>query len=379
MVSFFISGKETMIPDHHQALSKAKIQLMGRLDTIFFTTVCFSLKHIWDDTQPTAYTDGKVIGFNTKFFTGLTAEEQIFLLMHETLHVAYLHMLRMQPGMCHDRANIAMDHVINLQLIERGFKMPENGYADPQFKGMCWEAVYKLLPANPGKPMMQDVRQGTGNTATQGQLTRDIQDILIRASVQSKISGDKPGSIPGDIQLFLNGLLNPKLPWNRLLQKYLRTFDKSDYSWRKLNRRFFPRHYLPSLFGEKLMAMTIAVDISGSVSDGDFHVFVSETGAILKMMQPEKITLIQFDTSIKSVDVVKSIQDLMAVKFTGRGGTAIEPVLDWANENKPQLLMVFSDGEFRFNGTQTKSETLWLIHNNPRFFPPFGKVIHYTI
>lgn len=368
-----------MIPDHYQALSKAKIQLMGRPDTVFFTTVCFSLKHIWDDTQPTAYTDGKVIGFNTKFFMGLTVEEQIFLLVHETLHVAYLHMLRMQPGMCHDRANIAMDHVINLQLIERGFKMPKNGCADPQFKGMCWEAVYKLLPANPGKPMMQDVRQGTGDTATQGQLTQDIQDILIRASVQSKISGDKPGSIPGDMQLFLNGLLNPKLPWNRLLQKYLRTFDKSDYSWRKLNRRFFPRHYLPSLFGEKLMAMTIAVDISGSVSDEDFHVFVSETGAILKMMQPEKITLIQFDTSIKSVDVVKNIQELMAVKFTGRGGTAIEPVLDWANENKPQLLMVFSDGEFRFKGTQTKSETLWLIHNNPRFFPPFGKVIHYSI
>ena len=177
-----------MIPDHYQALSKAKIQLMGRPDTVFFTTVCFSLKHIWDDTQPTAYTDGKVIGFNTKFFMGLTVEEQIFLLVHETLHVAYLHMLRMQPGMCHDRANIAMDHVINLQLIERGFKMPKNGCADPQFKGMCWEAVYKLLPANPGKPMMQDVRQGTGDTATQGQLTQDIQDILIRASVQSKIS-----------------------------------------------------------------------------------------------------------------------------------------------------------------------------------------------
>lgn len=364
--------------DHHQALSKAKIQLMARPDSAFFTTVCFSLKHVWDNTIPTACTDGREIRFNVDFFMGLSTEEQIFLLLHESMHVAYLHMVRLQDRDA-QRFNMAADYVINLQLVDRGFKMPKVGLLDRAYAGMPTEEVYKLLPPVPPNQFDMDLRPGPGDAASAEQLTQDIQDILVRASVQSKIANDKPGTIPGDIQIFLNGLLNPKLPWNRLLQKYLTQFTKNDYSFKKPNRRFFPKFHLPSLYGEKLMDLAVAVDISGSVSDSDFHVFVSEIASILRMMQPEKISLIQFDTEIKSVDEVKNIKELMAVKFTGRGGTAIEPVLEWAAAKKPQLLLVFSDGEFRFHVTESKSTTLWLIHNNAKFTPPFGKVIHYTI
>jgi predicted metal-dependent peptidase len=368
-----------MITDHDKALSKAKITLMSKPDSVFFTTVCFSLKHIWDNSISTAGASTKEIRFNVKFFMSLDIEEQVFLLLHETMHTAYLHTIRVQSWMCPDRANIAMDHVINLQLIERGFKMPKNGYADPKYKGMAWEEVYKLLPENPGKPMMQDVRPETGTPEEIEQAKRCVEDILVSAAIQSKMAGDNPGAIPGDIQIFLNGLLNPKLPWTRLLQKYLQTYNKSDYSFKKLNRRFFPKHYLPSLWGKKLMDLAIAVDISGSVSDSDFHQFVSEIATIFRMMAPDKITLIQFDTCIKSIDEVKSLKELTAVKFIGRGGTAISPVITWANAAKPQLLMVFTDGEFRFHGDVAKSETLWLIHNNEKFTPPFGRVIHYHI
>lgn len=375
------------LADHHKALSKAKIQLMAKENSAFFSALCFSLKQVFDENIPTACAGGTTIRFNPRFFMSLTPAEQVFLLLHETMHIAYLHSLRFQPGMNHDRANIAMDHVINLQLIEAGFTMPKGGHADPKYKGMCWEEVYKLLPEEAGKPQMQDVKPGAGDpsdaegagTKSADDLTREIQDILVRASIQSKVSGDAPGSIPGDIQIFLNGLLNPKLPWQRILQKYLNQFCKNDYTFKRPNRRFFPKYHLPSLWGEKLMDLAIAVDISGSVSDADFHVFVSEIASIFRMMKPNKITLIQFDTAIHGIDEVRNLQELMKVKFTGRGGTAIEPVLEWANVNKPELLMVFSDGEFRFHGTETKSTTLWMIHNNEKFKPPFGKVINYTI
>jgi predicted metal-dependent peptidase len=97
------------------------------------------------------------------------------------------------------------------------------------------------------------------------------------------------------------------------------------------------------------------------------------------MMKPEKITVIQFDTEIKSVNEVRNVRELMHINFTGRGGTLINPVLEWANKNKPQLLLVFSDGEFRFYDTETKTNTLWLIHGNPDFSAPFGKTIHYVV
>lgn len=367
------------------ALSKAKIQLMAKPDSAFFTTICFSLKHMFDDTVDTACTNGKWIKFNTKFFMDLSMEERVFLMLHETMHAAYLHMVRLPAGGCHDRWNIACDHVINLQLIERGFKMPSMGLADNKYIGLSAEEVYKLLPENPGKPQMQDLVSGDADgataegTAEAEALSREMADILVRAALQSKIAQDKPGTIPGEIELFLNRLLNPKLPWNRILQKYLQAFAKNDYTWRKPNRRFFPKHHLPSMFSENLMNIAIAVDTSGSVTDEQFLRFVTETHSIMRMMKPEKITLVQFDTEIKSTNEIKSIQELMKVRFTGRGGTLINPVLEWVNKHKPQLLLVFSDGGFYFYTDTTKVPVIWLIHDNTPWTAPFGKVIHYSM
>lgn len=363
------------------ALSKAKIHLMTKPDSVFFTTLCFSMHHVWTDRVPTAACDGKKIYWNPQFFMGLAnKEEQVFLMLHETMHAAYLHMDPVRTnGRCKDRWNIAADHVINLQLIERGFRMPTGknaGVADTQFTGMSAEEVYALLPENPGKPNMADLEAPEGDVE---QVRADMQDALVRASIQSKMANDKPGTIPGEIEIFLNKLLNPKLPWFRILQKYLQSYAKNDYTFKKPNRRFFPRHHLPSLYSEDLIDLAIAVDTSGSVTDADFLRFVSETHAILKMMKPSKITLVQFDTDIKSVDEVKSVQELRRVKFTGRGGTNVMPVIQWANDTKPQLLLVFSDGDFHFYGLETKVNTLWLIHEKPNFRAPFGKVIHYTI
>lgn len=362
---------------HRQAaLDKAKIGLMSKPDSAFFTTICFSLKHIWDESIPTAATNGSYIKFNTAFFMSLSPEERIFLLIHESMHVAYLHMARLM-GRNHQKFNKAADHVINLMLIARGFKMPTGGLADPQYIGLNTEEVYDLLPdPDPSKEYDCDIQEGEG---TLEEVQAQIEDILIRASIQSKMQNDAPGTIPGEIEIFLQKLLDPKLPWNRILSKYLLNFAKNDYSMRKPNRRFFPKHYLPSLYNETLMDIAVAADISGSVTDEEFKVIASETHGILKNMRPKEIKLIQFDTEIKSVDSLKTAHDLSQVEFKGRGGTDIDPVLNWTNENKPQLLLVFTDGGFSFSSLTTKVPTIWLIHNNPNFTAPFGKVIHYSI
>jgi len=368
---------------HEIALNKAKIALMGKPDSAFFTTLAFSLIHEFSDKVSTAATNGKKIMYNPQFFMSLSHEERVFLILHEAMHCAYLHMER-KGDRDHRKFNMAADHVINLQLLERGFKMPKDGLADDQYKQLSTEEVYSLLPTHPSDQPMpgfgEDLQAPDDpSPAAAEALANEIQDILVRASIQSKMAGDKPGSIPGEIEIFLNRLLNPKLPWNRILQKYLQTFAKNDYSFKRPNRRFFPQFHMPRLFGENLINIAVAVDTSGSVSDEEFNRFVSETASIMKMMKPETITIIQFDTEIKSVDKVHSMHDLMHVSFTGRGGTHIEPVLEWADKNKPQLLLVFTDGYFHFYGPETKAKTLWLIHDNPKFQAPFGKVIHYEV
>lgn len=359
------------------SLDKAKIALMSRKDSAFFTTACFSLKHKWDREIPTAATNGLEIRFNPEFFLKLDVEERVFLLLHETMHVCYLHMDRLKDR---DpmRWNIAADHVINLQLLDRGFKMPKGGLADRQYRNMSTEQVYKALPEAPDCP--DDYEGDLEECPTPSdELQEQVKEILVRAATQSKQANDAIGTIPGELEIYLDQLLKPKLPWNRILQRYLHSLCKADYSFRKPNKRFFPEHYLPSLFSERLMDIEVAVDISGSVTPHEFRTFVSEVASIFRMMQPEKITLIQFDTEIKSVTETKNIKELLDIQFKGRGGTLISPVLERANEVKPQLQLIFTDGRFKFKGDTTKVNTLWLIHNNSEFKAPFGKVIHYTI
>jgi predicted metal-dependent peptidase len=97
-------------------------------------------------------------------------------------------------------------------------------------------------------------------------------------------------------------------------------------------------------------------------------------------MKPPKITLLQFDTRIIAEDQLTSMQEISRVKFTGRGGTQIAPVLQWADDNKPQLLLIFTDGGFKFpRRDEPKSPIIWLIHDGPHWEAPYGKVIHYEI
>ena len=358
-----------------KALDRAKIALMSKPDSVFFCDLAFGFKYVWDETIPTAAVDGVSIFLNPEFFMKQTPDQRVGLILHETLHPVYMHLSR-KGNRDHNKWNIAGDHVINLTLTERGIKIPHGGYCDRQYIGMTTEQVYDALP----KETPPDFEPDIMDPAMDPDILEDqIEQNIIRAAIRSQQEGDQPGTIPGDIQVFLDGLLKPKLPWNRLLMKYLQVFNKNDYSFRKPNRRHFPEHYLPSLYSESLMDLVIAVDISGSVTDTEFKQFISEVASIFRMMKPKNIKLIQFDTQIKSIESLEGFSDLMKVQFKGRGGTDVSPVIDWINSNKPQLTLVFTDGEFRFKGDGTKKEIIWLIHNNARFTAPYGKTIHYEI
>jgi predicted metal-dependent peptidase len=356
------------------ALSKAKVGLMASPDCAFFSSLCLSLRHTFTWDFPTAATNGRWVKYNPDFFMGLAPEERIFLVIHEVMHCVLEHvLLGKEYGLEPSRANVAADHCINLMLIARGFKMPQGGLADPKYKGLSTLEIYDLLPVDPPCPM-PDLQEPDGDIEG---MKEEMKDILVRAAMQSEQAGDKPGTIPGDIQVYLEKLRAPKLPMKTILSRYLKAMDKSSYSWTRPNRRYMPEHYLPILRGQKLMEVAVAIDASGSVSDADFTRFISEVDFVLRFMKPEKLTLITFDTSIRSVDQVKTLKQLGALKFTGRGGTVIGPVFEWAQIHKPRVLLVFTDGGFYMTEQAMKNDTIWLIHNNPKWTSPFGKVIHY--
>jgi predicted metal-dependent peptidase len=369
-----------------KALDRVKIALMERSDTLFYTTVFFSLDQEWDTDIPTACTNGYKIKFNPDFFLKQSPAQQMGLVLHETEHVAFMHMARGET-FDDEKWNCACDYVINQGLIDRGFKLPEGGLWDTKYRNMSAEEVYAILPDPPEGYTMDLVmgdspeEGGTGNkeASSDKALKEHINDILIRAAMQVRMAGADPGQIPGHIQVYLDKLLNPKLPWDRILSKYCHAMKKTDYSFRKPNRRYFPDMLLPSQHGEAMGKIAVALDMSGSVTDAQSTHFATEVYKIVKRLDPKLLQLAQFDTQIKSVTDITSVNDLKKVTYHGRGGTAIAPVIDWIADTKPDVAIIFTDGEFRHYTRKSKTPIIWVIHSNPKFKPPYGKVIHYDI
>ena len=366
--------------DLELAYTKAKLFMMQDTRCLFYSTVFFSLSWQFTDTVPTAATNGTTIMFNPDFFMEMSQQERVFVMLHEAMHVAYMHVDKSRKGSRnHEKWNRAGDYVINGHLIESGLKMPAIGLHDPKFAGMSTEQVYDLLPDGEKSPWDDLMPQEAGQDSKQ--LQEAVDSILVKANlaVQKAQQQGKPGHVPGDLQIYLDKLLKPELPWQTILRRYLNGFSKEDYSYKKFNKKFLPEFYMPTLYSESMGTLVIAVDTSGSVSDSDFAYFISETSSIIRKMKPKEIQFIQFDTRIKSVDRVTSLNQLMNLKFSGRGGTDASPVIEWVNKHKPQVTLVFTDGEFHTPSEKSSSPLLWLIHNNKEFTSDIGKVIHYNM
>lgn len=360
-------------------LSKAKIQLMFEENFTFITHVCFSLIHEFSKEVPTAGTDGRRVIYNPDFFLSLTPAQQVGLVLHETWHVVFNHVgefsRRGERNML--KWNYAGDYVINLILVDNNIELPPEGLLDFQYRGMSTEQVYNLLPDPPEDSSFQmDLMPPSGDPE---ELKAELEDLLIQAKVKSDMAGDKPGSIPGEIEVALDKLLNPKLPWDQILARYFTAFDKTEYTFRKPNRRFLPHHILPSAYGEALGHVAMAIDMSGSVSDEETNQFVSDAHSVIQNVKLKKLNLVQFDTRVFAVDEVRSTAELLSLRFAGRGGTNINPVLEWAQKEKPDVLVIFTDGYFSAPKSDPGVPVVWLIHNHKNFTAPFGKIIHYEI
>lgn len=373
----------TEFKEFELALSKAKIALMTRKNSAFFTALAFSLRHKPNPQIPTACTDGKTVWYNPTAYLALHPDQRVSRMVHETLHVALQHMGRLESKVMWIW-NYACDYVINQMLVDRGFMKIDTWLLDERFRGMSSEQVYKILLTElQHEPEPQDFDcdlQNPPMDLPDVEFQQHVQQMLVRAQIRSKQEGDSPGTIPGDLEILLNKILQPKLPWRVILRRYIQGLAKNDYSWRRPNRRYFPDLYAPALYSERVVDLTVAVDTSGSVSDSDFERMVSEIGGIFRLMPPKRMTLVQFDTRVHTVTQLRNLSELRQCKFKGRGGTAIGPVLRWCRDNRPQLLLVLTDGEFDWPyDLKNAPRTIWLIHNNSKFRAPFGKVIHYEI
>ena len=399
------------------AYTQARVYLMQNPNWAFYSALLMLLEDKIDAPgEPTAAVDGKHLFINSEFFVGLgTKAKRATLLAHEALHVALKHMIRAESITQEqwDTFNNAGDYVINQMLLDDGFEAIPGWLQDDKYKNMSTEQVYKLLLEDPppapaggcagsgvGGSLGSDVRkpkadpqgdpqdpndpqpaQGQDQAQAMAELSGQIDVMLRQAEQQAIASGMKPGDIPAQIRAYLDNLVKPKLPMRALLRKFMQNLSRDDYSWRKLNRRFRPM-ILPGLqSNNKLMHLAFAFDMSMSVSKKDYTRYMSEMYGVMRGMQPDLLTLIQFDTRIKSVEKIKSLKDLAKVELKGRGGTHIGELMEWAKKHKPAALIVFSDGEYSHPEFNPGCPVLWLIHGSTKheFHCDFGTTVLFDV
>lgn len=352
---------------------KREVFFSSNKNASFLGSILCSVEFLWTDSEeiPTAATDGLKLWWNRKFFESLNKDSRVFVLLHELWHVAFLHAHR-RGKRDPEIWNIAADYCINGFLVEEGRKCSVKFLHDTRYKGMSTEEIYDLIIENaikiPFNPM-KDIIDGEPSSLN------DAVGKVIYAQQLSEMSKEA-GTRPGEIEVILNTFLKPKIPWESVLMNFFTALSEEDYSWSKPNRRYRDE-YLPSMVGsEGLEHIIYYLDVSGSIRDIDITRFNSEVKYIKEVLNPEKLTLVQFDTRITQETVYEKDDPFESVHVIGRGGTSLVPVREHILANNPNAVVIFSDLEVTPMEGGITCPVIWVTINNPGATVPFGEMIH---
>ena len=357
-----------MEKDLENKLLKAKVELMTR--SAFISTIALSLTHIITDKCSTADVCGTTVRYNPQFITQLSTTQFAGLIAHECWHVAFQHIAR-RGSKDHIIWNCAGDYVINYMLSKAGFEIPTGGLLDKKYnEEWSTDQVYEdLIKENKdfdtGK-LMLDLREEE-NQSKEETLSRDsaVTSIIVRARTQAIIAGDKSrAEIPDEISRIIEKLLNPKLPWPVILNKFLDQRVRDEYSWARKNRRYSKNTYLPSLHSYGLSHLTFAIDTSGSIDDTQLQEMLSEIKGIQQIFNPTQMTIIDCDSEIHQVHHIDQTTDILSLKFSGGGGTSFQPVLDYVTEYPTQALIYFTDLYGEDDLDPVDYPILWICNSN---------------
>lgn len=309
----------------------------------------------------TAATDGKNIWFDEPFFESLSLPERVYVTCHEVGHAMWLHMDRMKayidcgfdgkPFDC-GRFNRAGDYVINDMLNNCKIgKMPSFAlHSEKYTSDMLVDDVYRALEQDPedgegpgqGEGGSMDHHIPANSQCTEQEMKRVVASAANAAKAQ--------GKLPGDLERFVDQLLNPKVPWTELLRKsFERTAGRDSYTYVKPHRRRLEEtgFYLPSHTGYAAGDIAFIVDTSGSMSDREVVQGLTECDNIISDCIPKSVVLIGCDAAINSVHYLYQGDSLAdnPPKLGGGGGTSFIPPFEWLEEQgiTPACAVYFTD------------------------------------
>lgn len=368
-------------------LNLTKLRTKLYLKDPFLGAVGCQVEWILDETIKTAATDGIHLYINKEWMETITADEQLAVIAHECLHVVLLHTLRAKEiNDCDKRVfNIAADMCVNRELLHNGYKLPEDCVKCPrEYCNNTTEEIYKDLLKNSysgggysnSGSLSDDVRPTQGTKEV-----NQVKETLNKSVIMSGKHFSKDDSaFAREIDKNLNDINRPKLPWDKLLRRYINDFIKDDWSWSKPNRRVTDM-YLPSLSGESgiLGNINVYIDNSGSISNRTIANFLKEIKNIHTSMSPKNIQISFFSTRITNTYNIRETWDISSLNPDSLGGTCIDDLVKDVNEKKPVVSIIFTDGEFHDISDEFKHPVIWVIFDNENIKLKKGKIIYTKI
>ena len=369
-----------------------KCILQVRKECKFFAALMMFSKIIPAKVIDTAATDGKDIFVNEDFIQSLNSSQQNALLLHEVLHVALLHIVRL-GNRDQYTWNIAADIVVN-DLIKRNtsFDLPTGAILEPQYQDMSVEEIYeKLLDPVKQKEiqafnLMQDLMPEKSNGR------KDYEKDKISSYWQEKIEvikrdisenqndsdNNAQGCIPLGMEREIICILDPEIDWKIALWKYV---SKTPSDFDDLDRRFVYRGlYLEGLLTDSL-SVSVCIDTSGSVSSKLLEQFTAELMGIIRCYPHVKVDLYYADADLYGP--VELINTTKIPQPQGFGGTSFKPFFHSLEKNNnflnssPKLSVYLTDGYGDFPEQEPHDPILWVVPRDglqsSEF--PYGEVI----
>jgi len=424
------------MPDIEKKLVSARTRLI--LDKPFLGALVLRLPMSEGDPSwcETTFSDGRTMYYNAAFIESLDIEQTQFALSHEALHCALSHFYR-RGHRIKARWDLACDYAVNPLLINDGLKPTPGAVYQKDYVGMTAEEIYPCLDdededleqesdsdendghenrhqndadnednnnqdskdENQGdsgngdsekQPEPDENAEGTGNQQREkqgngsggapepepmsGQELEDLNTQWQQRLAAAAQMAHQRGQIDVEMARLVDFLLQPRLPWRMLLQRYMSMTARDDYSYaRPSSRRGNPAVY-PSLRSSET-SVVVVIDTSGSISEEEIGEFISEIDAIKSHVRA-RVTLLTCDSDLNHGcpwffepwdEFVRDIE------IQGGGGTNFRPPFAWVDDQdrSPDLLIYFTDARGTFPQAEPMYPVLWLVKGDSEV--PFGQ------
>jgi predicted metal-dependent peptidase len=368
-----------------------------------------------DDSVPTMgiFASGRLVA-NRAFTNRLSANDLLFVLAHELLHLA----LR-----THDRAigssriefNYAHDYIINdilrhalgvTQIPAGGLDMPgarersaeeivlemRRSGNSTSARSQVWEGTLITIDqalgaakAGSGKDM-GDVLDGQrekemfpGDTEDQAERAKAMRDLAAKGMSMAKALGLMRGRgvQAGNTQQQVRALRGIyRTPWQIALQRWLEGVSPGERTFMRASRRGADRDDIVMPGRQRYsMMLNVILDTSASMA----HEIPAILGAIADFCEVagiDEIRVMQCDTAVTS-DEMLSPAELIEYEVKGYGGSDLSPAITaLAQDPRVTAAIIITDGDISYPTEQAPYAVLWAIPGpSTTFNPSYGKVI----